>query len=341
MPQFNRQHLIRPKFEENLWIGDSFTTNNEQRIIREFNPNTGDSIDREGNPITTIARVNEIAFSEADDYILVGGRPNTGVDNPNSNTVQLMDRNGIIIWERAQTTSTTGTIGATRDSKGDCYAVGERQPSDNPIRKYSRTGALLWTYTDTVSYFDCMVDYNDDFYAVRFNATNTLRKFSPSGTLLWSRSFLVGRCGCVDIDGNIWVGSTRGSSQSVRKYDSSGNVLLTIDTGGNCNDICSDFDGNIICGVNRNSNINATESSIFKFSTTGTLLWQRNGLTGFGNGFGVAVDRDNNVYASVGTADSPINRKYSPDGTQLWSIDDTENAIQSFHGTRVLPLPLR
>jgi hypothetical protein len=327
MQQFNRQHLIRPKFPENLWLGNSITTNIETREINEYDIITGDIIERQGLPIIIDARINEISFSNVDDYMLVATRKNTVI--PNNNTLYLVDRNGNRIWEREQTDSLVGSWSGVRDLEGDCYAVGGETPSNNPIRKYSRTGELLWTYTDTVSYNSCCIDYNNDFYAGRGSTTDSLRKFSPDSTLLWSRSFNIARGIAIDLDGNIWLSGTRVSNQTIRKYAPNGDTLLTIDTGARATTCWTDFNNNLVVACDKNSNINSTDSNLFKFDTNGTLLWQRlTESSGTANAFDVCIDEDNNVYISSQVGQDPTYlNKYDKDGTLLWKKTSTPTVI--------------
>ncbi len=201
-------------------------------------------------------------------------------------------------------------------------------------------------------------------------------KYNPSGTVLWAKSALVSDFASasavtVDASGNIYVagsfgnttvtiGSTTLTSVGSRdiflaKYDSNGNVIWAKRAGGSgtdfVNSVATDASGNIVIsgyftgtscvfGTTTLSNINTYNMYVVKYSTSGTVIWAKDGSSNFdGVSYSVSVNTsgiyitgyftsDNATFgaytinnaapAGTGTADIFI-VKYDASGNVVWA----------------------
>lgn len=172
------------------------------------------------------------------------------------------DRDGRLIWTRTYDNPAGGddvirTV--TTDSSGNIIAAGffiGPSPAKGPIwlvRKYSATGDLLWSRTNSGPVNspsvpnDVAVDARDNITVVgSFGGTDAddrerpvIRKYDPGGRLLWQRTYEAPDASiasfnavAVDRDGGLltaglaWSsGQNRSYEWLIRKYDTSGKRL--------------------------------------------------------------------------------------------------------------------
>jgi len=193
----------------------------------------------------------------------------------------------------------------TVDSAGNVIVTGHTASAgagsfDFLIAKYSSTGTLQWQRTlgGTGSDFSYSVatDSADDIIVTGQTASAgagsndfLIAKYNSAGTLQWQRT----------LGG---TGSDAGQSVTV---DSAGNVIVT--------------------GHTASAGAGSSDFLIAKYSSTGTLQWQRTlGGTGGDVGYSVTTDSADNIIvtgytgsAGVGSSDSLI-AKYSSAGALQW-----------------------
>jgi hypothetical protein len=174
----------------------------------------------------------------------------------------------------------------------------------------------------------------------------TVVKYNSSGVIQWAKE--IGNSGvndnayavAVDSAGNAYmVGSSilnsPAQSAAIVKYNPSGTLLwqraLTGPTNGDTNQFSSiaiDSSDNIfVCG--RTTVSTATVGMIAKYSSSGTLLWQRK-INDAGGGVtldGVSVDSLGNVYAAGQSNVGGLIVKYDTNGVLQWQRKVTGNNV--------------
>ena len=194
---------------------------------------------------------------------------------------------GVLQWQRklGNTNADFGTSVAI-DSADNIYVSGYTQISFGSgtsykimVAKLNSSGSLQWERSvggDTYHMYgnDIAVDENDDVVVVGYKATGQsmyLAKFNSSGTVQWQRAF----------------GVTPGTNQAYAvTTDSANNIYaigLTVTAEG----------------------LGAGEIVIVKYSSSGTLQWQRI-LSGSDTeyGYGITVDSNDNLVIAAHTVSS-------------------------------------
>ncbi len=177
--------------------------------------------------------------------VYVAGYTEGSLDGPNKGSTDAFLRkyNGGVVWARqfgtrAPDTATDVAVGPA----GNSYVVGDTNGAlgfkvgftDVFLRKYSSSGALLWTRqfgtTDSDSATAVALDGSGYVYVLSREkfATFTLRKFNGNGVLVASRMvaslpFLSAKALAVDSAGNVvvltdWFDFTGGTSINVRVF---------------------------------------------------------------------------------------------------------------------------
>jgi uncharacterized delta-60 repeat protein len=225
------------------------------------------------------------------------------------------------------------------------------------LRKYSAAGGVVWTrtYGDMTKSHETegvAVGRDGSVYVtgtteVGGTAAAFLLKFSPSGSLLWSRTcrrtvgfVAYGTFGtgvAVDRSGAVYVAgytNTGNGDVFLRKYSAAGTALWTRTFDGEAKwgdcgrGVAVGPDGVYVTGWTETLEHQARDLLLVKYSLYGGLLWSRtydSAAHDWDEGRGVAVQRDGSVYvtgmATVAGAGGQnlLLRKYSPDGTALWT----------------------
>ena len=243
------------------------------------------------------------------------------------------------------------------DSSGNYYITGATYNGSNYdaiIAKYNSSGVIEWQRTLASAGTDygqgIAVDYSGNVYIVgTINNGSTsdilIAKYNTSGTLQWQRTLVgtgndYGNAIAVDSSANVYISATTGNYPMVAKFDTNGNInngWQRIINQGNMigNGIAVDSSGNsYITGHSSSSD----DIRIFKYNTSGTLLWQRTLFNpSFTDvGYAIAVDGSGNVYITGYTGTDIVVAKYdtngniSPNGWQrtlAGSGTDTGNGI--------------
>ncbi|MFX0026321.1 MAG: SBBP repeat-containing protein [Candidatus Hermodarchaeota archaeon] len=135
--------------------------------------------------------------------------------------------------------------------------------------------------------------------------------------------------GYIYIAGSTYSYGSGGYDAFLIKYDASGNKLWNLIWGDsqhqNPHDIAIGPSGNIyITGEYRS--IGGIPSYVFllKFDSNGNYQWDDKwGLSDWNEGYGVAVDDNENIYVTGRTGDYFVLLKYNSDGNRLWYKIDT------------------
>ncbi|HEY5998950.1 MAG TPA: hypothetical protein VI078_06545 [bacterium] len=236
------------------------------------------------------------------------------------------------------------------------YSSVPGQDVDVLLRKYSAAGEALWTrtYNDPENRGDqgeaVAVGRDGSVYVAGTTSVGglgalLLLKYSPSGTLLWSRTYrrtvnfvsssTFGTAVTVDKFGAVYVAGYTGTSPGyllLRKYSPAGTPLWTraLNSAAKWGDsgfgVAAGPDGICVTGKTCTEH-GGIDMLLVKYSLSGGFLWLRT-YDGPANrqdgGRGVAVREDGSVYVA-GSVIAPrgyqdlLLRKYSPDGTALWT----------------------
>lgn len=249
------------------------------------------------------------------------------------------------------------TAGIAVDAQGNAYVAGSINTStgdDAVVRKYSPTGAALWTatYNGPVGGYEALsaiaiapdggvaVTGRSDGTSGLFNAL-TLR-YSAAGALLWSARYTLagvngpdnGHTLTFDAAGNLYVcgysqGVTGDPDYLVIKYDTAGNEVWVRRYHNTFRDvgtkIALDWQGNVIIG-GWSSSGNGLDYVTIKYDNAGNQLWlARYDGPGHWDDIlkGMKVDNAGNVYVSGRSWGAGVSWdfgtvKYSPTGQQLW-----------------------
>jgi hypothetical protein len=146
----------------------------------------------------------------------------------------------------------------------------------------------------------------------------TLYKYDSDGNQLYKKlrtGDYFGGCQN-DIDGNIYVTSQRSAiSKSLYKFDTDGTELWSVDHGAVMWCIATPLDGTyVVAGGTRTSNITWR-----KYTSAGALVFSKDANGSMGNSRRSLFVDNVNGYIYVTNESTPNLRKYSEDGTLLWS----------------------
>ena len=247
-----------------------------------------------------------------------------------------------------------GASGISTDSVGNIYACGALTTTDTLglsdafLVKYDSLGNIQWNRFlggDTTDTFDVIaIDSSNNVYvagrtSVSGTSRSLLAKYNTSGTQQWARTlgtdaaFHNNSWLAIDTDssGNIYVaGETYNTAQRgiIAKYDSSGTVIWqkSVSAGPwQFNSIVTTSNGtSYVAGTNVSGPAGAQDIAIFKYDSSGEVVWQKNLGTAAGNEnpADIKLDSSGNVYlcgrTSVDGVTSPILIKLDPEGAILW-----------------------
>jgi hypothetical protein len=200
------------------------------------------------------------------------------------------------------------------------YVVGHATPEN--IHKLDTSLSPVLSQSFPVNYgantFCIAKDSNENIYVG--GAVNSLiddtptnfRKYNSKGELIWaiSAGSNTVRDIAIDKNDNIFVGNLKDNGSSVlRKYDTDGILLDSVSISENVFRIALDSTGNIYVANGSDGVID----SLRKYNSSFTLVWSKLLPTLLG----IALDKDNNIFA-VGNSSSGIaGYKYDNDGNQL------------------------
>jgi len=213
------------------------------------------------------------------------------------------DASGALLWGRQfGTRDGDYTSGIANDSGDNVYIAGvtfgdlagTKGGGDSFVRKYSPSGATLWTkqfgthggdYTSGIAVRSSSVyvagaieDYNTGNY------TGFVRRFDPSGRSLWQKTisgYSFVNDVATDSRGNVYVlgvyeTSNHSGSLFLRKYTPGGSALWTKEFQGDLfsyNNLAVDGSSVYIAGSEYNQTTDSTNLRLVKFSTAGTKQW--------------------------------------------------------------------
>lgn len=248
----------------------------------------------------------------------------------------------------------SGAAGISTDLNGNIYACGSLTTTDTVgmtdafLVKYDASGDIQWNRFlggTTADSFDVItIDSSNNIYVAGKTSASgisrsLLAKYNTSGTLQWSRTLGTNTALhnnswlAIDTDssGNIYVaGETYNTAQRgiIAKYDSSGTVIWQKSVDGGpyqFSSLATTADGvSYVSGTNLSGPAGGQDIAIFKYDSSGDVVWQKNLGTASGNEnpADIKIDSSGNLYlcgrASVGGVTSPILIKLDSEGTILW-----------------------
>lgn len=244
--------------------------------------------------------------------------------NPNGSPLLFKyDSSGLIQWQNTLSGMQGADFsGVVTDSLGNCYAYGTYQPTSIPgqfntaalLVKYNSSGVVQWQRRlGDPSVISCSgikvaVDTGDNLLCVGSAGNDGfLAKYDSSGVLQWQKSI-------------VGTGETDIIGVSV---DNSGNAYVsgTSDTG---------------------SSTGSYNVIIMKFSSSGTLQWQRRlGGLGFDVGYDVTVDGSGNSYVTgecafyQSQASEILIAKYDTNGVIQWQRSLTKTTYSLGRGVTI------
>ena len=297
-----------------------------------------------------------IAVDSSGNVYVTGMTASTGAGGDEF-LIAKYDTSGAIQWQR-----TLGGIsdeigrGIAVDGSGNVYVNGQTLSTglgsyEFLIAKYNTSGTIQWQRTigGTDAEFGraIAVDSSGNAYVAGFTRSAgagvydfLIVKYNTSGTIQWQRTLGgTDRDECtgiaVDSSGNVYVTGRCESAGAgsidflIAKYNTSGTIQWQRTLGGTNIDyslaIAVDSSGNAyVAGYTDVSGV-SSEYLIAKYSTSGTIQWQRTLGGGSSDiGYGIAVDSSGNVYVngqttSTGTGSYDfLIAKYNTSGTIQW-----------------------
>lgn len=193
----------------------------------------------------------------------------------NERYIVKLDKYGIKQWQRNYGINE----GANLEANSQDYFYSN-------LKKYDASGNLIWQKCITTNRFpnDTALDFQNNLYFVD-NAD--IGKIDSNGNIVWKKTLnFNGRYINIDNSGNVYVtvlgvfGTSR--TEILIKLDSNGNKVWertlenwsTVSTSGEIDKPHFDSDDNIYI-IGRYQTSTTLRSSIYKFNTTGTLVWTR------------------------------------------------------------------
>ncbi|MCG8643355.1 MAG: SBBP repeat-containing protein [Desulfobacterales bacterium] len=308
----------------------------------------GDSYHEQFEDVTTDGDGNIIA---------VGYESSTSSGGQTEALIAKFSADGSLIWQKRLGGSNYSDFfeGVAADGAGNAYAVGYESSgisNEALIAKFTSNGALSWqkrlggNLTD--HFYDVATDASGHVYAVGYEQSTTggnlealIVKFTSDGIVSWQKKLAGGinetfNAVAVDGIGNIcavgYSDSLGGTFDEalIAKFMPDGSLVwqksLGRSTGGEVfKGIAIDTSTNIYAVGSENSFSHGStiQALIAKFSTDGSLIWQKNisssGSQGFFNS--VAVDDNGDAYAVGQYTESGTNgliAKFTSDGALSW-----------------------
>lgn len=257
------------------------------------------------------------------------------------------DREGGLIWGRQfGTTQYDSAQSVATDNSANAYVVGytygslagSRGQADAFIRKYNKSGTVVWTRqfgtSENDSAYGVTTDSSGNAYVVGSTAGNLaaspslsddafIRKYNSSGSVVWTRQFTFGGYDyataqgvAVDGGGAVYVGGyTSGldSSGFVRKFNNAGTTIWTrvLDNGSDeyVYDISARgsyvYVAGFTYGTYASPNQGGADVFVRRYNTSGTNLWTKQfGTSAEDIGQGVSIDSSGNAYVTGYTSGS-------------------------------------
>ena len=274
------------------------------------------------------------------------------LDNANTNRYILVLDNGVISWQKQiamqnpiysafATISANGNVVVTGDNQGQQYGH---------LTIFSSTGTELLQKqynSGTTSFNGSITDASNNIY-IAASSTNAQRcmlvKMNSSGVVEWSPNYtVVNHTGgfsdvVLDSSGNVYVtGYIEGGYQGITaKYNSSGSPQWYVNMRGNSTPssgegntggVAVDSSGNVYAGGGYSTSGGANRKPcLFKYSSSGTLQWQREfayNTAGTSYYFDIACGADGFIYGVWGNYVG----KYNSSGTLQWQRKFTTASV--------------
>lgn len=297
--------------------------------------------------------IAESVAVDSNGNVIVAGAGKDGSGN-SVFRVAKYDSNGNTVWVRTLSSQIGYAEDVAVDSQNNVLVGGSVDGTnykDWIVVKYNSSGGVIWSekYRTSVDnkVLGVTVDNNDNVVAVGHTRPTSsddkdwqVIKYSSSGVVQWNDTYDSGigayeSAGDADITSNnniVVVGGTRNPDSDWRtvKYTSSGTEKWsTVYDSGFGNDYPSDIsvDGedNIVThGVRENSAGNYY-AHIVKYTNSGTELWNQSySDVGRSYGFGLAVNKNNNIVVSGRQLTGGQNynwfvAKYNSSGVREWN----------------------
>lgn len=277
---------------------------------------------------------------------------NTDFDGVGPTAILLAKYNpaGVLQWQEALVgdgVNTEGTAVAAAPT-GHVYVCGFNSvaTSEIVIAKCDSAGGIVWSQTVSgtpLTGLSIAVDADFVYVGSQNNVSWQVMKLDLTGAMVWQRIFHQ-TAGShtfaklhVDTAGNIYLtGNTNYQTQGfddlvVIKVDSSGTVVWQQALGGiqddRGHDVTVDSSGNVFVAGFTSSNVGTADAVLVKYSSAGTLLWQRAIGGGVGDstaGHGVATDAAGNAYIvgsynTTGVYTPAFIAKYDASGNAVWN----------------------
>lgn len=295
----------------------------------------------------------DVAADSSNNVIMTGIGRSDGA-GVNDGLIVKYDPEGSVLWDRTLGgTSTDEFYRIAIDSSDNIIATGREASVDAGgydmfIAKYNSSGTIQWQRrlggTGNDYFYGVGVDSSDNIYASGYTASAgaggedaLIVKYNSSGTLQWQRTLGDSNTNrswdlAVDSSDDIIIGGVTGSvfSGLLAKYNSSGTLQWSRSIGGsgseNIYGIAVDSSDNIIfTGSTTSDGAGGTSFLVGKCNSSGVLQWKKTlGGTGTDNGYGVAVDSNDNIIINGLTGSDGggtfawLIAKYNSSGTLQW-----------------------
>ena len=232
--------------------------------------------------------------------LYVAGTDTTGI------MIAKYNSSGSIQWQkRIGSSGVTGRAIKT-DSSGNSYVVGGNQSSTGAVLiKLDSSGSITWQRkltggTNTEVAFGVGTDTSGNVYVVGNGFGNLFAsKYNSSGTIQWQRTISLSGImsgAAVDDSGNVYyTGRTDTSIMILGKFTSTGTLdwQRELGTAGNTEGfgVAVDNAGSVYFAGFGQVSGRGSEQLIAKYSTSGTLTWQRSlGEAGSDTAYGLGYD---------------------------------------------------
>lgn len=274
--------------------------------------------------------------------VLVTGYSVAGASSltPNGHVLLKYDPAGNLLWSRVDPGYQWSLSRVVTDGNGDVVVIG--QAPAGIVKKYSRTGALLWTQPVAVnSLYGLALDPNGTIFVAGNLATSLVTAaFDPAGNPLWTHT-TPAATGVTDLAlgpaGEVYVaGAVVGIAQNrslVAKFDATGTpVWVHTYPGTQVRRLAVDSHGDVVCINGFNVSGGYFDWITHKISPAGAVLWstiydhhQYNDELPYA----LAIGADDEIYVTGQGGPGPtsgtlsyhrtVTVRYSRFGTQEWA----------------------